>query len=193
MAVRLDLVADDIPEDADYAIYRVARDEAIVLTRRLEWGWTRDARLQILLLWHLVDGIQANNKSVWDIDNRCFIAGTEPQKSFVPDPKPVIVESKPDPKNRHLIKRNWAMWRMRNEQGMPFTQIAREFNITSARVRSIVISCDRRIRNAVLFKDDPEGFDRVGIRDALIGVEIVCKQGEMPHLMFENERRLNFY
>lgn len=193
MMVYIEKVGEDIPDGADYAVYRVGRHEAMIISKKLDGGWERTGRLYVDLLWQLVDGWQVNEKAVWDLDNQRFIAGTKRQKSFVPEPKPVIVEERREPKNRHLIDRNWSMWRMRNEQGMTFTQIARQFNVTPSRVRELVVSCDRRVRNAVLFKNDPEGFDRRGIRDALLGVEIVCRQGETPYLMFENEKRLDFY
>jgi hypothetical protein len=194
MAVTLENIAERAPIDAERAIYRINRHETMIL-RKEEGEWKRTGKIETSDAQFLIKGMNAEGVGLWDIDAERFVAGTQEQKDFIPEPKVLKVEEVPkrEPKNRHLIERNWLMWRMRNEQGVTFAQIAREFNITSSRVRDIVICCDRRVRNAILFKNDPEGFDRRGIRDALMGVEIVCRQGETPYLMFENERRLDFY
>lgn len=186
MAVRLDLVADDIPKDADYAIYRVGRNGAIVLTRRMEGEWTRDARMEILLLWNLVDGIQASKKSVWDIDNQRFIAGTKRQKSFVPKPKPVIVEIKPEPKNKPQGDRNAEIWRLSREHDWKNADIGRKFGITGGRIHELLMRYDRMIKNAVHWGHRSDCSIRADVRKALDGVEIVHTVDHKAHLVFPN-------
>lgn len=186
MAVRLDLVADDIPKDADYAIYRVGRNGAIVLTRRLEGEWTRDARMEILLLWNLVDGIQASKKSVWDIDNQRFVAGTKRQKSFVPKPKPVIVEVKPEPKNKPQGDRNAEIWRLSREHDWKNADIGRKFGITGGRIHELLMRYDRMIKNAVHWGHRSDCSIRADVRKALDGVEIVHTVDEKHYLVFPN-------
>lgn len=186
MAVRLDLVADDIPKDADYAIYRVGRNGAIVLTRRMEGEWTRDARMEILLLWNLVDGIQASKKSVWDIDNQRFVAGTKRQKSFVPKPKPVIVEVKPEPKNKPQGDRNAEIWRLSREHDWKNADIGRKFGITGGRIHELLMRYDRMIKNAVHWGHRSDCSIRPDVRKALDGVEIVHTVDEKHYLVFPN-------
>lgn len=186
MAVRLDLVADDIPRDADYAIYRVGRNGAIVLTRRMEGEWTRDARMHILLLWNLVDGIQASKKSVWDIDNQRFIAGTKRQKSFVPEPKPVIIEVKPEPKNKPQGDRNAEIWRLSREHDWKNADIGRKFGITGGRIHELLMRYDRMIKNAVHWGHRSDCSIRPDVRKALDGVEIVHTVDEKHYLVFPN-------
>ena len=186
MAVRLDLVADDIPKDADYAIYRVGRNGAIVLTRRLEGEWTRDARMEILLLWNLVDGIQASKKSVWDIDNQRFVAGTKRQKSFVPKPKPVIVEVKPEPKNKPQGDRNAEIWRLSREHDWKNADIGRKFGISGGRIHELLVRYDRMIKNAVHWGHRSDCSIRADVRKALDGVEIVHTVDHKDYLVFPN-------
>lgn len=186
MIVHINKIGEEIPEGADYAIYRVARDEAIVLTRRLEGEWTRDARLQILLMWHLVDGIQANKKSVWDLDNQRFIAGTKRQKSFVPAPKPVIVEVKPEPKNKPQGDRNAEIWRLSREHDWKNADIGRKFGISGGRIHELLMRYDRMIKNAVHWGYRSDCSIRPDVMKALDGVEIVHTADHKAHLVFPN-------
>ena len=50
MIVHINKVGEEIPDGADYAIYRVARHEAIVISKQLNGSWERTGRLYVDLL-----------------------------------------------------------------------------------------------------------------------------------------------
>lgn len=186
MIVFIDKIGDDIPKGADHAIYRVARHEAIIISKMLDGSWERRGRLYVDLLWQLVDGCEVNRKAIWDLDNQRFIAGTKRQKAFVPKPKPVIVEVKPEPKNKPQGDRNAEIWRLAREHGLMYKDIGKKFGITGGRVYGLLTRYDRMIKNAVHWGHRSDCSIRPDVMKALDGVEIVHTIDQKHYLVFPN-------
>lgn len=191
MIVNINKIGEEIPKGTDYAIYRVARHEAIVISKVLGVGWERTGRVDVDLLWQLVDGWEVNRKAVWDLDNQRFIAGTKRQKSFVPKPKPVIVEVKPEPKNKPQGDRNAEIWRLSREHDWKNVDIGKKFGISGGRIHELLMRYDRMIKNAVHWGHRSDCSIRADVRKALDGVEIVHSIDHKHYLVFPNGKQFN--
>jgi len=98
-------------------------------------------------------------------------------------------EVKPVPTNIELADRNWSIWRDHYVNNVNKADLARQHDITKARITGIL---GKQMRRVVYVIGWDRGHYGRPMREALLGVEVVWRAGEPDYLRMPDGREVLF-
>ena len=98
-------------------------------------------------------------------------------------------EVKPVPTNIELVDRNWSIWRDHYVNNVNKADLARQHDITKARITGIL---SKQMRRVVYVICRDRGHYGRPMREALLGVEVVWRAGEPDYLRMPDGREVLF-
>jgi hypothetical protein len=98
-------------------------------------------------------------------------------------------EVKPVPTNIELVDRNWSIWRDHYVNNVNKADLARQHDITKARITGIL---SKQMRRVVYVICRDRGHYGRPMREALLGVEVVWRAGDPDYLRMPDGREFLF-